>query len=384
MGGIQITDLSKWYTEAIPAVMNLNLLVEEGEFLVLLGPSGCGKTTTLRCVTGIETPNSGEIYLGGTCVYSDNQAVDVAPRDRHAGLVFQNYALYPHMTVAKNIAFGLKTRKMPKNLIGQRVKEAIALVGLEGYEDRSPSQLSGGQQQRVAVARMVAAQPEFLLFDEPLSNLDPKLRVSLRVELKRLHRKMEATSIYVTHDQAEAMILADRIAVMQNGTIVQVCDGNRLYHFPETVAIADFTGNPKTNVILGEVAHTEDGLVLLPEDDPYSMLFLDKELREYTGQRIYIHARPEDVEMTKELDEDEGRLNVLAVMPQGADVLVVLEFESCKKQLMAKSQEGFPFDLKVGQPVGVRFRRGNLYSEETGRIIGSFGFESYGYGEVSV
>ena len=307
-------------------------------------------------------------------MYSDSQAIDVAPRDRHAGLVFQNYALYPHMTVARNIAFGLKTRKYPKKLIEQRVKEAIALVGLEGFEDRSPSRLSGGQRQRVAVARMVAAQPRFLLFDEPLSNLDPKLRVSLRVELKRLHHRMEATTIYVTHDQAEAMILADRIAVMQNGTIVQVCDGNQLYHFPETVGIADFTGNPKTNVILGEIARTEDGLLFLPEDDPFSMIYLDNELGEFSGQRVYFHVRPEDIELTKDIDEDEGRLSVLAVMPQGADVLAVLEFESGKKRVMAKKQGAFPFDLKVGQPVGMRFRRGNLYSEETERIIGSFGY----------
>ena len=374
MGGIQIYDLSKWYTESIPAVRNLNLRVEDGEFLVLLGPSGCGKTTTLRCITGIETPNSGEIYLGETCVYSDSQGIDVPPRDRHAGLVFQNYALYPHMTVEKNIAFGLKSRKYPKHLIEQRVKEAISIVGLEGFEERSPSQLSGGQRQRVAVARMVAAQPEFLFFDEPLSNLDPKLRVSLRVELKRLHRKMEATSIYVTHDQAEAMILADRIAVMQNGSIVQVCNGNQLYHFPETVGIADFTGNPKTNVILGEIVRSEHGLLFLPDDDPYTIISLDDELKEHTGQRVYIHVRPEDVELLRTVDEDEGRLSVLAVMPQGADILAVLEFESRKKQIIAKAQGSFEFDMKIGQPLGVRFHRGNLYSGETGRIIGSFGY----------
>jgi multiple sugar transport system ATP-binding protein len=358
----------------VQAIHNLTLEIDEGEFLVLLGPSGCGKTTTLRCVSGIESPDTGEIILGGKEVFSTRSGAAVPAKDRHVGMVFQNYALYPHMTVAKNIAFSLKTRKYPKSEISARVAEAIRMVGLEGLEDRHPRELSGGQQQRVAVARVLAARPNFLLFDEPLSNLDPKLRVSLRTEMKDLHHKIGATSIYVTHDQEEAMVLGDRIAVMENGIIVQVCTADKLYHYPETASVAAFMGNPKTNLLAGEVVSTDDGLLFIPEDDPYNMLRLTQELLKYRGQRIHLHIRPEDVSVRTRLEEDETPLSVMAVMPQGPDTLVYLQFESKTSQMVVRSMVKSAMDLSIGQPVGVDFSRGNVYSGSTQRIIGSFGY----------
>jgi multiple sugar transport system ATP-binding protein len=374
MNGIEIHDISKVFEGNIQAIGNLNLQVEEGEFLVLLGPSGCGKTTTLRCISGIESPETGEIALGERTVFSASEGINVPARDRHIGMVFQNYALYPHMTVANNIAFSLKTRKYPKAEIEGRVKEAIEMVGLEGLEDRHPRELSGGQQQRVAVARVLAARPHYLLFDEPLSNLDPKLRVALRAELKTLHRKIGATSIYVTHDHNEAMILGDRIAVMDGGTIIQVSTGDRLYNYPETATVASFMGNPKTNLFAGEVVVTEDGLLFVPEDDPYNMLPVSHELMSFCGQRIHLHVRPEDVTVRTRLDEDETPLSVMAVMPQGADTLVFLQFESKTGQMVVRSMVNSTLELSIGQPVGVDFARGNIYSGATQRIIGSFGY----------
>ena len=373
MEGIRAFDLSKRFDGYIQAISGINLEVEPGEFLVLLGPSGCGKTTTLRCISGIEEPDSGEIFLGEREVFSAITGSNVAARDRHVGMVFQNYALYPHMTVAKNIAFGLKTRKVPKANITERVDEVVSMVGLEGLEERYPKELSGGQQQRVALARTLAARPKFLLFDEPLSNLDPKLRVTLRTELKRLHRQIGATSIYVTHDQDEAMILGDRIAVMEVGYIIQVCSGERLYNYPETASVAAFTGNPKTNLIIGEVVDSADGLLLIPEDDPYNMLPLGEELKQYKGQYILLHIRPENVVVRTEIGEEETPLTVMAVMPQGADTLVFLQFESKRGQMVVRSMVDSAMDLSIGQPVGVSFTRGNVYSSVTKRIIGSFG-----------
>jgi len=373
MAGIVINDLSKYFGDVM-AVKNVSLHVEEGEFLVLLGPSGCGKTTTLRCIAGVERPTGGEIYLGDRCVFSELRDVDVAPKDRNAGLVFQNYALYPHMTVEQNIAFGLKTRKFPKDIIPGRIKEVLHLVDMEGYEDRYPRQLSGGQQQRVAVARMIVARPSTLLFDEPLSNLDPKLRVSLRAHLRALHGRMGATSVYVTHDQSEAMILADRIAVMQKGEIVQIGNGDTIYHFPETISVAEFTGNPKANLIEGEVHRSENNTLLIPEADPYCIFRIHEECSTFAGLKVMIHVKPEDVDILQSSAEDEGWLKVLAVMPQGPDVLVHLRFGDREGQIIVRGSQAEYLELKQDQEVRLRFRRGNVYSLETRRIIGSFGY----------
>jgi multiple sugar transport system ATP-binding protein len=375
MSGIEIRSVGKWFG-TVPALGDIDLHVAPGEFMVLLGPSGCGKTTLLRCIAGVEQPTSGEVYLDGRQVFSREERIEVPPKDRDTGIVFQSYALYPHMTVFQNVSFGLRVRKFQKERIRRRVREALKLVELEGFEDRYPRHLSGGQQQRVAVARTIVAHPSFLLFDEPLANLDPMLRVSLRAHLKRLHRQMGSTSLYVTHDQGEAMVLADRIAVMQQGSIEQIGTPHEVYHFPATVAVADFTGNPKTNLIQGEIHDTGERILLVPDSDPYCFIALSEECRAFAGEEVVLHTRPEDVDIRTELSEDEGRVPVIVVMHEGAHTLVHMYLGEDTRQIIARyGQEQRP-EVQRGQEVQLRFRRGNIYDPATGQLRGSFGYQA--------
>jgi iron(III) transport system ATP-binding protein len=238
---IDIINVTKRYRD-YKAVDHLNLHVKRGEIFTLLGPSGCGKTTTLRCVAGFVKPDEGEIVVSGETLVSTSKGLFVEPRKRGMGMVFQNWAVWPHMNVFDNIAYGLRIQKLPKDEIERRVKDTLQIVKMEGFEKRYPHQLSGGQQQRVSLARTLAAQPRILLFDEPLSNLDAKLRDEMRFELREIQRKVGTTSIYVTHDQAEAFILSDRLAVMHEGRIHQVGDAEEIYGNPSTQFVADFIG----------------------------------------------------------------------------------------------------------------------------------------------
>ncbi len=241
MTAVRIVNLTKRFGDVV-AVDNVSLEVKDKEFMTLLGPSGCGKTTTLRCIAGLEVPTSGEIYLGDRLVSAPAKKVHVPPEKRNIGMVFQNYAVWPHMTVFDNIAYPLKIRKVPRDEIKRRVKRVLELVRLEGLENRYPHQLSGGQQQRVALARALVMEPEVLLLDEPLSNLDAKLREEMRFEIKEIQRKVGITVIYVTHDQAEAMAMSDRIAVMNKGRIVQVGTPTEIYRRPANSFVAGFIG----------------------------------------------------------------------------------------------------------------------------------------------
>jgi multiple sugar transport system ATP-binding protein len=244
MSAVRLTDVTKTYDgQDRPALARFSLEVAPGEFLVLVGPSGCGKSTALRAIAGLETPDSGTIHIG------EREVTDVQPRDRDIAMVFQNYALYPHMTVFDNLAFGLKLRKTPKDEIDRRVREAAALLGLERYLDRKPKALSGGERQRVALGRALVRRPAVFLFDEPLSNLDAQLRVHMRAELHRLHQQLEATMIYVTHDQVEAMTLGDRIAVLRNGVLQQVDAPLTVYERPVNRFVAGFLGSPAMNFV---------------------------------------------------------------------------------------------------------------------------------------
>jgi multiple sugar transport system ATP-binding protein len=218
---IIITNLTKKFGSVV-AVNDVSLTIEPGSFLTLLGPSGCGKTTLLRCISGLEDPDDGEITIGDKLIYSRSKGISLPPGQRDLGLVFQNYALWPHMTVYKNITFALEIKKFPKDEMDARVKESLAEVQMEGYEDRYPREMSGGQQQRIALARMLAYRPSVFLMDEPLSNLDARLRMDMRTELKRLHHDSDATTVYVTHDQIEAMTMSSKIAVMKLGVIQQL------------------------------------------------------------------------------------------------------------------------------------------------------------------
>lgn len=374
MASIQLQGLSKWFGD-VAAVQDVDLNVRDGELLVLLGPSGCGKTTTLRCIAGLETPTAGEIYMNDTAMFSERSGASVPPKDRDIGFVFQNYALYPHMTVFNNVAFGLKVRKFDKNEIQDRVRAALRLVELEELAGRKPKQLSGGQQQRVAVARTLAMQPSYLLFDEPLANLDPTLRVTLRSELRRIHTAMGMTSLYVTHDQSEAMILGDRIAVMQHGRIVQLATGGELYKFPVNTFVAAFTGTPKTNLIPGEIHRAEDRVLLIPDDDPYCIVRLPGECGEFAGRRMIVHVRPEDLELLPQISRDEGAVTPAAVMPEGPDTLVHIQLGESGDNLIAKRNNEEVRGLRRGHTVQMHFRRGTLYDQETEQLTGCFGYD---------
>ncbi|UCG39555.1 MAG: ABC transporter ATP-binding protein [bacterium] len=294
MAFIEIRNLLKRYKKVV-AVNNVDLEIEQGEMVTLLGPSGCGKTTTLRCIAGLEKPEEGDILIDGKPMISEGF---VHPSQRGIGMVFQNYAVWPHMRVFNNIAYGLKLKKVPKAQIQERVLEVLELVGLEGLGDRYPSQLSGGQQQRVALARALVGNPKVLLLDEPLSNLDAKLREKMRFEIKSLVKRMGITAVYVTHDQAEAMVISDRIAIMDKGDIVQVGTASEIYNKPATRFVADFIGI--MNFMAGEVVQTiqDTGAVCVRTQFSEKVLCATPAAAETEpGKSVFVSIRPEDVEV---------------------------------------------------------------------------------------
>ena len=251
MPRIELHDVSKRWGDFV-GVNHLNMVIEDREFITLLGPSGCGKTTTLRMIAGLETPTEGRITIGDTVVFDSEKGINVSPDKRDIGFLFQNYALWPHMTVYQNIAFGLQNLKWDSRRIRERVAELLALLKIEQFEKRYPSELSGGQQQRVAIARTLAPNPKILFMDEPLSNLDAKLRTEIRVELKRLHSTTDSTFVYVTHDQLEAMTLSTKVCIMEKGLLKQYAAPLEMYNKPSCVFVGDFIGNPTMNFIEAE------------------------------------------------------------------------------------------------------------------------------------
>jgi multiple sugar transport system ATP-binding protein len=296
MAQVVMRGLNKMYDE-VHAVKDVNLEIRDKEFVVLVGPSGCGKTTTLRMVAGLESITSGRILIDDTVVN------DLAPMDRDIAMVFQNYALYPHMSVYDNMAFGLKMRKFDKPEIAKRVQEAAEILGIEDYLKRKPRQLSGGQRQRVALGRAIVRHPRVFLFDEPLSNLDAKLRVQMRVELKKLHERLGTTAIYVTHDQVEAMTLGDRVVVMRDGWVQQVGDPLELYNQPANRFVAGFIGSPAMNFANVRIAAengalwaTSAGIRLKMPDE------LSARLGPQTGRELTLGVRPEDLRIANGAD----------------------------------------------------------------------------------
>lgn len=304
----------------VVAVNDLDLRISDGEFLVLLGPSGCGKTTTLRCIAGLEKPDKGRLWIGGRDV------TDFPPARRNIAMVFQSYALFPHMTVAQNIGFGLRMRRVPKQRIRKAVHEAAQLLQIEELLDRYPSQLSGGQRQRVAVARAIVMEPQVLLMDEPLSNLDALLRLQMRAELKRLHRDLRTTTVYVTHDQVEALSLGDRIAVMHQGSLVQVDHPNLVYDQPATTFVASFIGTPPMNLLRAAVRQAETGPVLtvgdvvLPVPEPWKPI-----LQPRIDQDLVLGIRAEHVTVRLGGQENGLPATVLVSEPLGAQQLLTVQ-----------------------------------------------------------
>ena len=317
MPSVQLTNVSKIYARDQRAVDRVNLSIEDGEFLVLVGPSGCGKSTVLRMIAGLEEVTEGEIRIGPRIVN------DVAPKDRDIAMVFQNYALYPHMTVFENMAFGLRRRKTAEADVQRRVRAAAETLGIEQYLDRRPRELSGGERQRVALGRAMVRDPQVFLFDEPLSNLDAKLRVLMRAEIKRQHQRVKSTMIYVTHDQTEAMTLGDRIAVLKKGVMQQVADPVTLYSHPANQFVAGFIGSPPINFFTASVSPNGQSLALsangvavpLPGE-------LGGALDSVRGKPVTVGVRPEDLTLAPVGPSGQITATVDVVEPLGNEVLV--------------------------------------------------------------
>jgi multiple sugar transport system ATP-binding protein len=334
MEKIELRGMQKSYGKE-PAVRHLDLGIEPGAFLTILGPSGCGKTTTLRAIAGLEEPDAGEIQLGDRIVFSRDQGIIVPPEHRKLGLIFQSYALWPHMTVERNITLALKEQKLSTSVVSSRLENALEKVQLTAYRNRYPSELSGGQQQRVAVARLIALRSQFLLMDEPLSNLDAKLRTEMRTELKQLHRDLEATTVYVTHDQIEALTLSDMVVVMNDGLVMQQATPYDIYHHPGNLFVAEFIGDPQINKFSGNVIN-EGGVMVLDCGD--LKITLPPELTPKINTLIAT-VRPESIQISEVAAEGWERVTLDSVQPTGAST--ILQVRSKNNTSITLLQPGF-------------------------------------------
>ena len=290
MGAININNVGKIYPNGTRALEDVNIEINDGEFVVLVGPSGCGKTTLLRMVAGLEDITEGEISI------ADKVVNEVAPKDRDIAMVFQNYALYPHMSVYDNMAFSLKLRKLPKDEIDQKVKDAAKTLEIDELLERKPKALSGGQRQRVAMGRAIVRNPQAFLMDEPLSNLDAKLRVQMRAELGQLHSQLETTTLYVTHDQVEAMTMGDRVAVIRKGVLQQIDTPREIYLYPKNIFVAGFIGSPAMNFVYADIKTSTKGTTLIFGNDKILAKDAPEALKEYEGKEIVLGIRPEAFE----------------------------------------------------------------------------------------
>ncbi len=328
MAEIVLSGVDKIYSGGVKAVDNLNLEIKDGEFMVLVGPSGCGKSTALRMIAGLEEISAGTLTIGGKVVN------DLPPKSRDIAMVFQNYALYPHMTVEQNLAFGLKLRKTPKPEIERRVKEAAAMLGLEPYLKRKPAALSGGQRQRVAMGRAIVREPQAFLMDEPLSNLDAKLRVQMRASLHQLHERLGVTTIYVTHDQVEAMTLGDRVAVLKDGKLQQVDTPKNLFDHPVNLFVAGFIGSPAMNFVTARIEGENGGAVLRFAD--HTLHVSAESVREhpgldkYFGRDIILGIRPSDFDDAEFASHNGSTMNVVADVTEelGTEINVIFGVDS--------------------------------------------------------
>ncbi len=358
---IRLENVRKSFGKVI-AVKDMDLVVEPAEFLVLLGPSGCGKTTTLRCIAGLERVDQGRVYIGGRDV------TELPPAKRGIAMVFQSYAVFPHMTVAQNIAFGLRMRHTPKEEIKRAVKEVAELLQIDELLDRYPSQLSGGQRQRVAVARALVMRPEVLLMDEPLSNLDALLRLQMRAELKKLHREVGTTTVYVTHDQIEALSLGDRIAVMREGEIVQLDTPHEVYDRPATVFVGGFIGTPPMNFLRAEVK-SADGKIYLAVGN-FSVEVHEEwqgKLQGMVGETLILGIRAENIEVRPTPEEGALPAQVIVAEPLGSQQLLTVQVGGDVLKV-ATSPE---LSLSPGQTIGLVLTKAKirLFDEKTGEAL---------------
>ena len=373
MASLSLRHIYKKYPGGVTAVSDFNLEVKDKEFLVLVGPSGCGKTTTLRMIAGLEEITEGELFIG------DRLVNDVAPKDREIAMVFQNYALYPHMSVFENMSFGLKLNKVPKEKIKRLVEEAARILDITHLLDRKPKALSGGQKQRVALGRAIVREPKVFLLDEPLSNLDAKLRAAMRTELTKLHKRVGTTFVYVTHDQVEAMTMATRIVVMKDGLIQQVDTPQRLYDYPCNIFVAGFIGTPQMNFINGALVKKADGVYFdfqnvslkLPEEKANA-----EELKDYIGQEVVVGLRPEAISDVADAvaanPEYSFDVNVDVTELMGAEIYLYLtvgdpedEPTSLIARVSSRSQSRAGDKIKVA----VDMSRLHIFDKDTERCI---------------
>lgn len=337
MARVLLKNLEKTYPNGFKAVHGHNLEIKDGEFMVFVGPSGCAKSTTLRMIAGLEEITGGEAWIG------DKLVNDVPPKDRDIAMVFQNYALYPHMNVYDNMAFGLKLKKIDKSEIDKRVREAAKILAIEELLDRKPKEMSGGQRQRVALGRAIVRNPSVFLFDEPLSNLDAKLRVHMRVEITKIHQRLKTTMIYVTHDQVEAMTMGDRICVMELGRIKQVDTPLNLYNAPANKFVAGFIGSPSMNLVNGVVLKEEDEIFVKIEENLKLRLPKDKakKVEKYVGKEVWFGIRPEHIgsrETHPDQKDNYVKAEVYVVEQMGNEVFVY--FSPNKNQYIARLESG--------------------------------------------
>jgi multiple sugar transport system ATP-binding protein len=371
-GSVSIKRLVKTYVDdrgrpTFTAVKNIDLDIQEGEFMVLVGPSGCGKSTTLRMVAGLEKISNGTIEIGGRVVN------DMEPKDRGIAMVFQNYALYPHMTIFNNMAFGLQLAKKKKDFISETVSRTATALGMEAMLERKPQALSGGQRQRVALGRAIVRSPKVFLFDEPLSNLDAKMRVQMRSEISRLHSQLGSTMIYVTHDQVEAMTMGDRICVMRDGKIMQVADPLTLYRKPENVFVAGFIGSPPMNLLKGTVDQ-RDGVLAFTENANQNVLSiplrgrLESLASRYVGKNVIFGIRPEHL---SDNVKDQSHVPIASTVeiaePMGSESLVYLKAGT--GNLIARIPGEHLYHLGEALTVQLNLDKAHLFDAETENVI---------------
>lgn len=368
MGRIELKNINKYYGKN-HVLKDINLIAEEGDFLTLLGPSGCGKTTTLRVIAGLEKPQTGEIFLDGKQIVNAGEQFYVDPGKRGMDLVFQSYALWPHMTVFDNVAFGLVVKKMPSVVIKQKVMAALDRMRIGSYSQRYPSELSGGQQQRVAIARAIVSGAKVLLLDEPLSNLDAKLRVEMRSELKRLHHDLGTTIVYVTHDQVEALTMSTKIAIFFEGVLEQVASPMELYQNPFSLRVADFIGNPKINFISAKAEKMPDGIQIT---SPLGNFLAKPELltnavpRDVTFDCI-LGIRPEKVTISTSPIPGAIKASVYSVQPAGSETIINLKVAG--ESLLVK-ELGIK-KYRMDQDVYISYEPGkaNVFEKAGGRLV---------------
>lgn len=351
MAEVKLLNVTKVYNSGSVAVKNVNITVNDGEFLVLVGPTGCGKSTILRMIAGLEEITSGELYIDGKLMNN------VPPSKRDIAMVFQNYALYPHMTVYDNIAFGLKLRKYSRDEIKKKVLAAAKILGLENFLDKKPKELSGGQKQRVAVGRAIVRNPKVFLFDEPLSNLDAKMRVMMRAEISKLHREIKGTTIYVTHDQVEAMTMGDRIVILKDGEVQQIDTPLNLYKYPVNKFVAGFIGSPSMNFLEGEIVNGSN-IKFRSLHNSISINLENKEdskLSEYINKKVFLGVRPEHIIIDNTRYDYECSIDL--VEPMGNELFIYFKVEDTN--FVAKS---FASEIpQVGTKIKISFDPQKLY-----------------------